>query len=167
TKRKVQPMTLTNLTAVPTDDTASSAEHDLMGDRSDKKQSSAKDTVFFRPTASISVGQTLVTLAEQLFHDANLGWLIADLNCDHGREYWMDGKRIIELRSRQKLVLPVWQDILSFYSQRPPHSRPENLITVVVQTEIDRHALQGFLGRVIHQPRSTQGSASGQAVQGR
>lgn len=124
-------------------------------ERSAKSQDQYKydqNYVFFRPSAVISPGQTLVSIAEHHFHDANLAWLIADLNVDQTTEHRMDGKRIVEVRSRLRLTLPVWQDVLAFYNNRPPESKPENIVTVVVSNEIDREVMHSFLGRVMGLP---------------
>ncbi|MBI4533652.1 MAG: hypothetical protein HY711_06860, partial [Candidatus Melainabacteria bacterium] len=86
---------------------------------------------------------------EELFHDANLAWLIADLNQQSIKETWEGNKRVIELRTRQQLELPVWQDIVEFYQSRPANSSPESLVTVVTNTRLDQELIDSTLGAVI------------------
>ncbi|HEY9787716.1 MAG TPA: hypothetical protein V6D17_20175 [Candidatus Obscuribacterales bacterium] len=107
----------------------------------DESQSSPKHTTIYRPTWLISPGETLVGIAERLFGDPQLGWLIADLNSGKFSETWIDGKRVIEIQSRQKLELPVWQDIAEFHQSKPDNADADNLITVVTESMLDRDLL--------------------------
>ncbi len=109
----------------------------------------AKDIERSRPKMLISMRDTLVSIAETIYHDPNLGWLIADLNIPWVKETWIDGKRIIECKNRQTITLPIWEDVASFYKRRPSNSRPENLVTVVVDTAVDMELLQSELGTII------------------
>jgi hypothetical protein len=61
----------------------------------------------------------------------------------------MDGKRIVEFQSRQQLTLPVWQDIVEFYGSMPEDARPENLVTIVSSTQIDREVVDNVLGPIV------------------
>jgi hypothetical protein len=106
-------------------------------------------TVLYRPTWLINKGETLVSIAESLFQDANLGWLIADLNRERLKESFEDGKRIVEVRTREKLELPVAQDIVAFYRDRPKHADPDNLITIVVERHLDRQIVDGQLNMIL------------------
>lgn len=109
----------------------------------------APQPVMLRPTCLISERDTLVSLAEELFHDANLGWLIADLNADRIKQSWVEGRRVVEIANRQELVVPVWQDIVEFYQNRPAAAVPENLVTIVTATQVDRELLDSALGVVM------------------
>jgi hypothetical protein len=101
--------------------------------------------VLLRPTVLINMGETLVGLAEIYFHDPNLGWLIADLNREHTKQTWIEGKRVVEIQSRQLLTLPVWEDIEEFYKQRPADATPENLVTIVEQSQVNVELLNSSL----------------------
>lgn len=118
----------------------------------------APQPVMLRPTCLISERDTLVSLAEELFHDANLGWLIADLNADRIRQSWVEGRRVVEINNRQELVVPVWQDIVEFYQNRSAAAVPENLVTIVIATQVDRELLDSALGVVM----GGQAAAAGQ-----
>ena len=115
---------------VPEDQSNSSKHaHDQSGSRSTK--------TLYRPTWLISKNETLVSIAEACFDDANVAWLIADLNIDKLSESWIDGKRVVEVRSRQKLELPVQDDIAEFYATRPRAATAENLVTIVNESSLD------------------------------
>lgn len=60
-----------------------------------------------RPTVLVRTNDTLISLAETYYLDPNIALLIADLNAGHIRDTQMDGKRIIELQSGQKLIMPI------------------------------------------------------------
>jgi hypothetical protein len=102
-----------------------------------------------RPQMIVSASDTLTGLAEALYHEPDLGWLIADLNRHNTKESKVEGKRVVELRSRQLLEIPIWEDISEFYSSRPKEAKAENLVTIVVHAEIDREELIAALGRVM------------------
>lgn len=95
-----------------------------------------------RPTTFISSGDTLISIAERFFDNPNVAWLIADLNVEQAKESWIDEKRIVEFKNRQPICLPVDQEIAEFLLNRPKHARPENLITIVQKTQIDRELLE-------------------------
>ena len=61
----------------------------------------------------------------------------------------MDGKRIIEIKSRQQIELPLWTDIEVFYKNKPSRARPEDLITIVQQTAIDAELLNDSLRKLL------------------
>jgi hypothetical protein len=99
-----------------------------------------------RPTWLVRPGEDLVKLAEHLFHEAELGWLIADLNIGTTKESYLDGKRIVELKTRQKIDLPVWQDIVEFHKRNNDNAKPENLITIVTEAAVDTELMNATLG---------------------
>jgi hypothetical protein len=101
-----------------------------------------------RPTWLVRPDEDLCRLAGHLFHDAHLGWLIADLNQSSTKELCDGQKRIIELQVRQKIELPVWQDIIEFRKMRVEFSK-QDLITIVTDTAIDRELMQLTLAPVI------------------
>lgn len=103
-----------------------------------KQLARASYQVITRPTWLVRPGEDLVKLAEHLFHEAEIGWLIADLNVGQIRETHVDGKRIVELQTRQRIELPVWQDIIEFHkSMVRLQVNPANLITVVNEAAFD------------------------------
>lgn len=101
-----------------------------------------------RPTWLVRQNEDLCKLAEHLFHDAGLGWLIADLNQTATKELFEGKKRVVELHVRQKIELPVWQDIVEFRKMRLDFAI-KDLITIVTDTAIDRELMQTTLAPVI------------------
>ncbi len=101
-----------------------------------------------RPTWLVRSNEDLGVLADHLFHDARLGWLIADLNLGNTSEMFDGQKRIVELRVRQKIELPVWQDIVEFHKLRIEF-HASDLVTVVTETAIDQELMQLTLAPVI------------------
>lgn len=102
-----------------------------------------------RPTWLVRPNEDLVKLATHLFHDGKLGYLIADLNAAQIKESYVEGKRIVELKERQKIELPVWQDIVEFKKQPTHDLRPEDLITVVSENAIDTELIHAALAPVM------------------
>lgn len=84
-----------------------------------------------RPTWQVGSNEDLCALADRLFKDARLGWLIADLNQLNTTEMFEGSKRIVRLCVRQRIALPVWQDIVKFHKLRKFHST--DLVTVVTK----------------------------------
>ncbi len=114
-----------------------------------KQKKKLANPAIIRPKTLVASTDTLISIAEAFFYDRNVAWLIADLNQSTLKETWMDGKRIIELKSRQQIELPVWDDIDKFYSSRPKYARPENLITIVDQSTIDSELLNSTLRKLL------------------
>lgn len=102
-----------------------------------------------RPTWLVRAGEDLLALAGHLFHDRSLGWLIADLNLGSSKQTMVEGRRLVELRQRQRIELPVWQDIVQFNRTKDKELREENLVTVVVETAIEAELVQAVLANVI------------------
>ncbi len=102
-----------------------------------KGVSETSKSVFVRPKILISTNDSLVSIAEQLFNDAGIAWLILQLNEDL-KPAVIEGKTVVQLRSRQEIVIPVYQDIIDFQKTRTKEMCGSNLITVVEQTQIDR-----------------------------
>lgn len=102
-----------------------------------------------RTTRLIGPHETFVSIAESLpglFCDGRYGWLIADINLPRIKETFVDGKRIVEVRSRQLIEIPCMADIVAFNRSRREEQRPENLITVVNETQVDRELLNEHFG---------------------
>ncbi len=103
---------------------------------------SEKKSSTMRATCLIGPGETLVSLAEHYYQDGNVGWLIADVNLTNLKETKTDGKRIIEVQSRQLLELPNWDEVAEFYKRRRAEYDPENLITIVTENQLDRELIE-------------------------
>lgn len=102
-----------------------------------------------RPKTIVASTDTLVSIAEAFFYDRNVAWLIADINQAILKETWMDDKRIVELKSRQQIELPLKVEIEQFYSSKPDHARAENLVTIVEETAVDLELLNNSLGDLL------------------
>src|SRR5262249_3153427 len=92
---------------------------------------------------------TLVSIAENLFEDADLGWLIADVNAGGIKETTVNGKRVVELQDRQQIDLPVWQDIIDFYETRAEDAIAENLVTIVADSHVNSELMNLMLNPVM------------------
>ena len=115
----------------------------------DDTSSSALSQVLRRPKWVVQTGDTLDGLAERFFSNADLGWLIADLNRSLLRETYIDNKRIVEMQSRLEIELPVWQDIQKFNQNRKKNWTAENLVTIIVERQIDREVVESVLAKVV------------------
>jgi hypothetical protein len=118
--------------------------------------STAPIKVLTRPTCFITKNKTLVDISEDLYHNADLAWLIADLNAGHTKDLMIDGKRVVEFTSRQEIQLPVWEDIVEFQRNQPVNAVARNLITLVTEHWIDRELLNSTLDFVSMAPRKQQ-----------
>ncbi len=105
-----------------------------------KGTKSEKTAVLMRPKVLIGADDTLVDIAEQLFNDAGIGWLILNIN-DDLESLVLEGKTIVRLRSRQEIFIPVYQDIIDFQKVRTKEMTGQNLITIVEENQIDREIL--------------------------
>jgi hypothetical protein len=112
-------------------------------------QKSKSDQVLKRPVYLISKNETLIGIAEALFEDPDLGWLIADLNGGSVKQAVVNGKRIVELKDRQQIDLPVWQDIIEFYERRSAEAVGANLVTVVSDRQVNTELLNLMLSPVL------------------
>jgi hypothetical protein len=93
-----------------------------------------------RPQILVQEEDDLLDIAQVLFHDSRLGHLIADLNVDSTAQSYEQNARIVRLLTRQRLALPVYQDILQ-YSEKLSAIGDMPLITIVETTEVDRELL--------------------------
>ncbi len=92
---------------------------------------------------------TFVSIAESLVelrHDSRYAWLIADINLPRLKETYVDGKRVVEVRSRQEIEIPGEFDVEAFDLHRKDEYSPENLVTVVLESQIDRELLDEHFG---------------------
>lgn len=121
----------------------------------DKQEASQSDEekdkdaqVFIRRTYMVQEGDTLLSIAEDIYNNRLAAWLIADMNAANTKEAWIDGRRVVELQARQILELPEAEELLQFTAKQRRDFDPERLVTVVTQSVVDRELLQAFLGTV-------------------
>jgi signal transduction histidine kinase len=114
------------------------------GIQQDESAASGQRNFFKRPTYMIAINDSLVEIAERLFKMPDLAWLIADINAASLTEHFENGKRIVELRSRQEIELPLPSEIREFLLCRSEEARAENLVTIVSLTQIDRELLNSL-----------------------
>lgn len=110
-----------------------------------------------RPTFIIGTSDTLISIAEALYGDGLVGYLLADLNRDRTVQYVKDGRRYVETRAREVLKLPLADD-LNLFSKVDRDGRPlcaQNLVTVVQESVVDREVVEELLRPVVVAPRKT------------
>jgi hypothetical protein len=103
----------------------------------------------FRRIHQVVEGDTLISIAEAKLRDANLAWLIADLNKDRLTERKVDGKRVVEVTLGEKLQLPLAHEIAAFYKRKDREADPDNLITIIVEPEFDKDRIERNLNDVL------------------
>ncbi len=101
-----------------------------------------------RRTHLVRPGETLQSIADELYQNQAVAWLIADMNGPNIKENWIDGKRVIELKSRQQLELPDAEEVTQFMTRLRRDFDVNQLITVISETSVDRELLNNFLGTV-------------------
>ncbi|MCW5822488.1 MAG: hypothetical protein KIT34_06770 [Cyanobacteria bacterium TGS_CYA1] len=99
----------------------------------------------YRPLWQVLENDSLTNLAEQIYQDSDVAWLIADMNLSRVRETWMNNKRVIQMQSRQQIELPIQEDINLFKQNKNPAHCAENLITVVIENQLDKDHLNSQL----------------------
>lgn len=104
--------------------------------------------ILHRRTHMVGEGETLQSIAENLYQNQAIAWLIADLNSTNIREENIDGKRVVEIKSRQTLELPEPEEVTKFLNTLQRDFNIDNLVTVVSETTIDRELLDSYLGTV-------------------
>lgn len=134
--------------AVAADTAPAVKAQELARATADHSQQAGRYRALVRPTWLVRPNENLAALAEHLFRDAKLGWLIADLNAPFTNEMYEGGKRIVELRVRQKIELPVWQDIVDFHERKIDFAI-ENLVTVVTESAVQSELMQAALAPVM------------------
>lgn len=102
-----------------------------------------------RQTIIVGLNDCLNKIANTLFQDPNLGWLIADLN-KHRMNERIDGKlRVVSIAALQILDMPTQDEILRFKNSRANDHCAENLVTIVLQNTIDKNKLEETLAPVV------------------
>jgi hypothetical protein len=97
----------------------------------------------------VGVDDTFVSIAEEVLNDGGLAWLIADLNREYLHESYLNGKRIVRVRVRQSIQLPVYQDIIEFTRGRKRHMTANNLVTIVEESAINKEVIEDALGGML------------------
>jgi len=109
-----------------------------------------------RPTVTITLSDTLVSIAQRQYHDGNVGWLIADLNRSKLRETKDGGKRVVEVADGESLELPIWKEIVAFYQRKLVGACAENLITIVISQTADRDIVDAVLSPIVDPRKNSQ-----------
>lgn len=98
----------------------------------------------------VQPNDTLRTIAEDLLHDAQLAWLLFELNVGALSHEWKANVCVVELAGRQEIELPLAEEIAAFYRSRPgARYRDKRLVSSVTQSEIDRELVMSTFNRVI------------------
>lgn len=113
-----------------------------------------------RPEYMVAHNDTLQNIAELFYNDSAVAWLIADINRAKISEFYEDGKRIIEMRSRQAIELPLWSEVNDFLRNRSEASKKTEIVCIVSETEVDRELLDSFLSTVIGISAKGEGTLS-------
>jgi len=97
----------------------------------------------------VKANDSLTSIAENIFHDGDLAWLIADLNKRNLKEFMVEGKRVVELKTCQRLDLPFNDEIAAFYRDRCAKNSAGNMVTIVSDGRIDRSMLEKELSFIM------------------
>jgi hypothetical protein len=134
-------------------DHTEASEEEETAANTDAQRNSKKTNVpaatFKRATILIKPGDTLVSLAEKYYNDTNVAWLILDLNRDSIVVRQVAEGTLAEVQARQRITLPVWQDIVNFYLDKAVSRRRERLLTLVVENQIDKELNTSVLGPIL------------------
>lgn len=108
-------------------------------------------TVLTRPKYMVQPGDTLTSIAEEVMHDAMLGWLILQINAGSIKAQWNGDICLTELEGRQEIELPIAQDIVEYYRSRPSvRFKNKRLVTTQKQGSFDREILVSNFRNVIN-----------------
>ncbi len=129
----------------------------------DNKSANQTPNMFKRPVYLVNEHDSLVEIAERLYHDSDVAWFIADINAGRITEHSDDGKRIIELRSRQEIELPLHSEVQEYLLHRKKDATADRLVTIVAVSEIDRELLDSFLNTVVGGPIAEEKSEAAPA----
>jgi hypothetical protein len=101
-----------------------------------------------RRTYSVKAGDSLQGIAEDVFRNRDIAWLIADINAANIKEEWIGNKRVVELKPRQCLELPEPGEATYFASRIAKDFNIDRLVTVISESAVDCLMLNIFLGPV-------------------
>lgn len=103
-----------------------------------------------RPVLCVREGDTMDGIARELFNNASVAHLIADLNMAAIQEEYLEGKRIIRLKERQQLRLPLLEDINAYFAGKYHKIADKaELVTIVESSQIDDEAVYEHLARIL------------------
>lgn len=120
------------------------------------RQSVAAANLFQRPTHLVQPNESLISIAEDYFNDSDVAWLIADINAANIIQHFEDGKRIVELKSRQEIQLPLPSEITDFFATKSKEHKGDLIVTIIVESQIDTELLNNFLGTVVGAAQTAQ-----------
>ncbi len=120
------------------------------------RQSVAAANLFQRPTHLVQPNESLISIAEDYFNDSDIAWLIADINAANIIQHFEDGKRIVELKSRQEIQLPLPSEITEFFATKSKEHKGELIVTIIVESQIDTELLNNFLGTIVGAAQTAQ-----------
>ncbi|MBS1993132.1 MAG: hypothetical protein JSS83_21600 [Cyanobacteria bacterium SZAS LIN-3] len=130
-----------------TEDADNSEAKETAGGSRPRAESERK--ILMRPQIMVQAEDDLAEMAGLLFNDSRFGHLIADINRHSTRQKFEAGARVVMLYTRQRLSLPVYQDILRFSSTHLREAGQIKLITVVENSAVDRELLEHGLGQIL------------------
>jgi hypothetical protein len=116
---------------------------------SQRQKATNQRKVLLRPQIMVQEGDNLSQMAEALFNDSRYGHLIADLNSKTIDDSYVQKTRIVRLTTRQRLSLPVYQDISQFDAIRLGEIGDMPLMTIVESTAIDKELLNEGLSPML------------------
>ena len=103
-----------------------------------------------RPAFCVRNGDTIDGIARELFNNASVAHLIADINMAAIQEEYHEGKRIIRLKERQQLRLPLLEDINAYFAGKYHKIADKaQLVTIVESSQIDDEAVYEHLARIL------------------
>jgi hypothetical protein len=105
-----------------------------------------------RAQIAVQAQDNLEGLAQELFQDTVIGHLIADLNLAAVEEEYWQGKRIIRLKRRQRLMLPVYDDIQHYFqanTQQLDKLRKQEIVTIIEDEQLDDEYVYAKLAGIL------------------
>lgn len=102
-----------------------------------------------RPTIIIGTGDTLVSIAESLFRDRKIGFLIAEINRDRTNQYIIEDRTIVEASAKDVMKLPLKEDITEFESRDNRNLDPDKLVTIVSEKAVNKRLIDKVLKPVV------------------
>lgn len=115
-----------------------------------ESQYTLADGQAMRPVLRVREGDTIDGIARELFNNASVAHLIADLNMAAIQEEYLEGKRIIRLKERQQLRLPLLEDINAYFAGKYHKIADKaELVTIVESSQIDDEAVYEHLARIL------------------
>lgn len=102
-----------------------------------------------RATVIIGTKDCLCMIATAFFQNADVGWLIADINKHRLLERWQEKTRVISVSAQQILELPLPDEIENFLKNKSKEACSKNMITIVLENNCSKEKLEEKLAPVI------------------